>query len=210
MRYIDAFNHFFPKRYYEALLNTPAGAKDLGKRVRGIPALSDLDLRLRIVESFRRLHAGALARPAADGAAVGAGEVAGDGEDRQRRPRRGRRPSIPNHFVGCSALLPMNAPEAAAKEAERALKNGANAVQLAHQRQRRAARRPRVLADLRGHRQVRQADPAASVAHPRDARLPDRESIEIRNLQRARLALRDRRDAGAAWCSPRSWTPIRT
>ena len=36
----------------------------------------------------------------------------------------------PKHFVGWSALLPMNAPEAAAKEAERALANGANAVQL--------------------------------------------------------------------------------
>src|SRR5271163_3268620 len=52
MRYIDAFNHFFPKRYYDALLETPAGAKDLGKRVRGIPALSDIELRLSIVESF--------------------------------------------------------------------------------------------------------------------------------------------------------------
>ena len=36
----------------------------------------------------------------------------------------------PKHFVGWSALLPMNAPEGAAKEVERALKNGANAVQL--------------------------------------------------------------------------------
>jgi hypothetical protein len=49
MRTIDAFNHFFPKRYYDALLETPAGAKDLGKRVRGIPALSDVDLRIAIV-----------------------------------------------------------------------------------------------------------------------------------------------------------------
>ena len=52
MRYIDAYNHFFPKRYYEALLETPAGQKDLGKRVRGIPALSDIDLRLRVIEQF--------------------------------------------------------------------------------------------------------------------------------------------------------------
>ena len=37
----------------------------------------------------------------------------------------------PQHFAGWSALLPMNAPEAAAKEAERALGNGANAIQLA-------------------------------------------------------------------------------
>jgi aminocarboxymuconate-semialdehyde decarboxylase len=36
----------------------------------------------------------------------------------------------PDRFVGYSAVVPMNAPEAAAKEAERALKNGANAVQL--------------------------------------------------------------------------------
>jgi len=30
----------------------PAGQKDLGKRVRGIPALSDIDLRLRIIDQF--------------------------------------------------------------------------------------------------------------------------------------------------------------
>ena len=83
MRYIDAFNHFFPKRYYEALLETPAGQKDLGKRVRGIPALSDIDLRLKVVEQFPGLHAGALARPAADRAAVRPRQVARDGEDRQ-------------------------------------------------------------------------------------------------------------------------------
>src|SRR5262249_60281532 len=52
MRVIDAFNHFFPKRYYDALLQSPAAAKDIGKRVRSIPALSDLDLRLGIVEMF--------------------------------------------------------------------------------------------------------------------------------------------------------------
>ena len=39
-------------------------------------------------------------------------------------------PSIRDRFVGYSALLPMNAPEAAVKEAERVLKNGANAIQL--------------------------------------------------------------------------------
>jgi predicted TIM-barrel fold metal-dependent hydrolase len=37
----------------------------------------------------------------------------------------------PDQFVGYSALLPMNVPDAAVKEAERALKNGANAIQIA-------------------------------------------------------------------------------
>ena len=35
MRYIDAFNHFNPKRYFDELLQSPAGQKDIGKRVRG-------------------------------------------------------------------------------------------------------------------------------------------------------------------------------
>src|SRR5262249_11440345 len=37
----------------------------------------------------------------------------------------------PKHFAGYSCLLPMNVPDAAAKEAERVLNNGANAIQLA-------------------------------------------------------------------------------
>src|SRR5947209_6027672 len=129
MRTIDAFNHFFPKRYYQALLETPAGAKDLGKRVRGIPALSDLDERRRVVELFddytqvlslglppvERLwgpeQSPEMARIGNDGLA----EIVARHADR---------------FVGYSALLPMNVPEAAVKEAERVLANGANAIQL--------------------------------------------------------------------------------
>ena len=52
MRYIDAFNHFFPKRIYELMLESPAGQKDLGKRLRGIPALHDIDERLHVVDDF--------------------------------------------------------------------------------------------------------------------------------------------------------------
>ena len=52
MRYIDAYTHFFPKRYFDALLESPAAAKDMGKRVRGIPALFEIGERLRVVEQF--------------------------------------------------------------------------------------------------------------------------------------------------------------
>jgi aminocarboxymuconate-semialdehyde decarboxylase len=129
MRYIDAYNHFFPKRYYEALLETPAGRKDLGKRVRGIPALSDLDLRLRVIEQFpdytqvvshglpsvERLWGPDKSPEMAEIGNDGLAEVAAKN---------------PKHFAGWSALLPMNAPDAAVKEAERVLRNGANAIQL--------------------------------------------------------------------------------
>ena len=52
MKYIDAFNHFFPRRFFAGVLETPAARKDMGKRIRGIPALWDLEVRLGIVDSF--------------------------------------------------------------------------------------------------------------------------------------------------------------
>jgi hypothetical protein len=32
MRYVDAFNHFFPKRYFEKMLELTGDHKDIGKR----------------------------------------------------------------------------------------------------------------------------------------------------------------------------------
>ena len=52
MRYIDAFNHFFPPHFFAGVLETPAAQKDMGKRIRGIPALWDIEKRLEIVDSF--------------------------------------------------------------------------------------------------------------------------------------------------------------
>ena len=37
MRYIDAFCHFSPKRYFDALIELPAGQKDIGKASAGFP-----------------------------------------------------------------------------------------------------------------------------------------------------------------------------
>jgi predicted TIM-barrel fold metal-dependent hydrolase len=130
VRYIDAFNHFFPRRYYDALLETPAGAKDLGKRVRGIPALSDLDERMRVVDLFDDYtQVLSLGLPPVERlwGPEKSPEMARIGNDGLAEIVA----KHPDRFVGYSALLPMNAPEAAIKEAERALANGANAVQLA-------------------------------------------------------------------------------
>jgi uncharacterized protein len=130
LRYIDAFNHFFPRRYYEALLETPAGAKDLGKRVRGIPALSNIDERLRVVDQFENyaqvlsLGLPPVERLWGPDKSPEMARIGNDGlaEIVARHPDR---------FVGYSAFLPMNVPEAAVREAERVLANGANAIQLA-------------------------------------------------------------------------------
>ena len=95
MRYIDAFNHFSPKRYFDALIESPAGQKDIGKRVRGIPALYDLDLRLKVVDQFPDYtQVLSLGLPMVD-RLWGPDKIAGDGQARQRRAGRGGAPSIP-------------------------------------------------------------------------------------------------------------------
>jgi predicted TIM-barrel fold metal-dependent hydrolase len=130
VRYIDAYNHFFPKRYYDALLETPAGSKDLGKRVRGIPALSNLDERLRVVDQFENYaQVLSLGLPPVERlwGQEKSPEMARIGNDGLAEIVA----KHPDRFVGYSALLPMNAPGAAVKEAERVLSNGANAIQIA-------------------------------------------------------------------------------
>jgi len=129
MRYIDAFNHFFPKRFFAGVLETPAAQKDMGKRVRGIPALYDLDKRLAIVDSFPDYsQILSLSMPAID-RLWGPGEAprwAAIGNDELAELTA----KYPDRFPGWAASLAMNAPDAAVKEVERAAKNGTNAFQL--------------------------------------------------------------------------------
>src|SRR4029079_15841855 len=47
---IDAWPHFFPKRFFDKLQEL--SLKDMGKRVRSIPALFELDVRKKIVDGF--------------------------------------------------------------------------------------------------------------------------------------------------------------
>jgi predicted TIM-barrel fold metal-dependent hydrolase len=129
MRYIDCFNHFFPQRFFAGVLQTPAAQKDMGKRVRGIPALFDLDERLRIVDSFPDYsQILSLSMPALDRlwGPEESPEWARIGNDELAELAA----KYPDKFPGYAASLPMNAPDAAVKEAERVLANGANAIQL--------------------------------------------------------------------------------
>jgi uncharacterized protein len=50
---IDAYTHFFPKKFFDKLDDIAAGYKDIGKRVRSLPALYDLDVRKKIVDGHK-------------------------------------------------------------------------------------------------------------------------------------------------------------
>jgi predicted TIM-barrel fold metal-dependent hydrolase len=130
MMKIDIFNHFFPKAYFDRYINKGESFKDMGKRVQNIPMIHDLELRFRTMDQFGE-YKQFLSLPAPQIEALATpdkspelAEVANDGfaELCQKHPDR---------FCGFAASLPMNNPEASAREIERAVtKLGAKAIQI--------------------------------------------------------------------------------
>src|SRR5688572_14112909 len=125
---IDAFNHFFPKKYFEKLL--ASGLPDIGKRVVNVPALHDLDLRLKIVDSFpdyAQVMSLAAPAPEAFGDPATATEFARIGNDGMAELVA----KYPRQFPAFIANVPITAPDAGVAECERAIKElGAIGVQI--------------------------------------------------------------------------------
>ena len=49
---IDVFCHVFPRRAFDKFLEVAPDLHDMGKRVRNIPTLFDLDARFRVMDRF--------------------------------------------------------------------------------------------------------------------------------------------------------------
>jgi aminocarboxymuconate-semialdehyde decarboxylase len=132
MRYIDAFNHFFPAGVWARMLDVPGMGANIGKRMRNIPAIYDLDTRFRVMDQFRQhdyTQVISLGMPPLEnfGSAELCLELARLANDGQAELVR----KYPGRFAGFLASLPMNAPELAAREAERAFKElGACGLQI--------------------------------------------------------------------------------
>jgi aminocarboxymuconate-semialdehyde decarboxylase len=131
MRYIDAFCHYFPKGLWDKMATMDGAAKDIGKRMRGIPALYDLDERRRVVDLFRTQknykQVLSLGMPPLE--ALGALGVVDDLAKLANDGLADLCAKHPEYFTGWLASLPMNSPNAA-KELERAVKLGTNGVQI--------------------------------------------------------------------------------
>ncbi len=127
---IDAFNHFLPQKYFARLLDS--GLPDIGKRVSAIPALHDVDLRRRIIESFPDYaQIISLSAPTpeelARGDAAKAVEYARIGNDGMAELVAAH----PHHFRGFIAQVPITAPDAGVGETERAIRDlGAVGAQI--------------------------------------------------------------------------------
>ena len=116
---IDVFNHFFPKRYFDEFIKLGPGLKDLGKRVQNVPTIVDLDQRFRVMDEFGdftqvlTLPAPPLEELAGPETSMLLARVANDGlaELVEKHPKR---------FTAFVASLPMNNPDEALKELDRA------------------------------------------------------------------------------------------
>jgi predicted TIM-barrel fold metal-dependent hydrolase len=124
---IDAYTHFIPEKFFEKLLQI--GPPGIGKRVREIPCIHDLDARKRVVDQFED-YAQILSYPQPPIEILAKPEEANefcklinDGFAETIEKNRA-------HFPGWVAQIALNAPDAGAAEAERAIKNGALGVQI--------------------------------------------------------------------------------
>ena len=130
MRKIDVFTHISPPGYSEGVERIAGGLKDIGKRTRGVPMLHDLDVRFQVMEQFPEYQQ-VLSLPtppielyATPEQAIELARIANDSMAELVE-------KYPDHFVAFAAALPMNAPEEALVEAQRAVTElGAKGIQI--------------------------------------------------------------------------------
>ncbi len=130
MRKIDLFNHIFPPGYFERFMQVAPGFKDIGKRMRGIPMLSDLDVRFRVMDGFDEYEQ-VLSLPTPPIEVFASGN---DAVDLARAANDGMAELVEGHrdrFPGFVASLPLGDADAAVRELERALDDlGARGFQM--------------------------------------------------------------------------------
>ncbi|MBW2064170.1 MAG: amidohydrolase family protein [Deltaproteobacteria bacterium] len=119
---IDIFNHIFPRSFYQKMMEVNPNLQDIGKRVREVPVIYDLDERFKVMDQFEDyVQVICLASPpiellAGPDITPDLAKAANDGmADYVAR--------YPDRFPGFIASLPMNNPDEALKEIDRAIKD---------------------------------------------------------------------------------------
>jgi aminocarboxymuconate-semialdehyde decarboxylase len=124
---IDAYTHFIPDEFFAKI----SGFPDIGKRMREVPCIHDLDVRKKVVDQFDDYgQILSYAMPPLEVLAKGDGalveeyaKVINDGFAKLCAKEGDR-------FPGWVAQGAIGSPDAGVREAERAIKNGALGVQI--------------------------------------------------------------------------------
>ena len=130
VRKLDVFNHIYPKSYFDLMMRVAPTFKDIGKRMRNIPMLVDLDERFRVMDRFDEYQQIlSIATPPIEVFSSGQHGVelaraANDGMAELVRTH-------PDRFPGFVASLPLGDADAAMRETERAVGDlGARGIQI--------------------------------------------------------------------------------
>ena len=130
VRKLDVFNHIYPKPYFDLMMRLAPAFKDIGKRMRNIPMLVDLDERFRVMDRFEDYQQ-ILSIATAPIEVLSSGS---DSVDLARAANDGMAQLVakyPERFPGFVASLPLGDPDAAMRETERAIGDlGARGVQI--------------------------------------------------------------------------------
>ena len=119
---IDIFNHIFPKVFYDRMMEIAPNIADLGKRVRGVPVLFDLDARFRTMDQFDE-YAQVICMPGPPLEVMAGPDVTPELAKAANDGLAEYVAKYPDRFPAFIASMPMNDPDAAAAEIDRAIKD---------------------------------------------------------------------------------------
>ena len=127
---IDVFNHLLPIKFFERMNEINPGMPDIVKRMRGIPSLTDVDLRLRQLEEFgddyRQIVSMAMPPPELIGTPEDSAELCRIANDEMAKIV-----AMDDRFMGFIASVPMDNKAAIASEIDHAIGGlGAVGVQV--------------------------------------------------------------------------------
>ena len=125
---VDAYTHFVPAAFFEKLVES--GYPDIGKRMRELPAIHDLDHRRKIVEGFDDYgQVLSYSMPPLEMFTKNGAEM----EEFAKLMNDGFAEicaKYPRQFPGWVAEAPIGADDAGVREVTRAIKNGALGAQI--------------------------------------------------------------------------------
>jgi aminocarboxymuconate-semialdehyde decarboxylase len=124
---IDAYTHFIPQKFFDALVES--GLPGIGMRMRSIPCIHDLDVRKKIVDIFPD-YAQILSHGMPPLEVLAKGEQVAQYAKAIKKGFADICAKNADHFPGWVAQGALGAPDAGIAESERALKNGALGVQI--------------------------------------------------------------------------------
>jgi len=119
---IDIFNHIFPKIFYDKMIEVAPNHKDIGKRVREVPVLVDLDARFRVMDQFDD-YAQVICMPAPPLELLAGPELSPELAKVANDGMADYVAKYPERFPGFIASMPMNNPDATLEEIDRAIKD---------------------------------------------------------------------------------------